>query len=102
MQTKHFPYTKLKSELRALIAQHIDLNSYDAFIFGSRATDLGDDRSDIDIGIEGNLPISISKLAGIRQDLKNLPTLYSFDVVDFASVSENFKKTAKLSIDPLN
>ena len=102
MQTQHYPYSQLKADLRGLVAKHIDLRNYQAFIFGSRATDRGNDRSDIDIGIEGKSPLSISKLSDIREDLDHLPTLYSFDVVDFATVSDNFKKTAKLSIDPLN
>lgn len=102
MQTQHYPYSQLKSELKELVGRHIDLQNYRAFIFGSRVTDYGDDRSDIDIGIEGKVPLSITKLAGIREDLENLPTLYSFDLVDFATVSDSFKKTAKISIDPLN
>lgn len=102
MQTQHYPYSLLKKDLRALVSKHIDLQNYQAFIFGSRATNRGNDRSDIDIGIEGKAPLSISKLASIREDLANLPTLYSFDVVDFATVSDSFKKTAKSAIDPLN
>jgi predicted nucleotidyltransferase len=102
MQTQHYPYPLLKQDLRDLVGRHIDLHNYRAFIFGSRATSRGNDRSDIDIGIEGATPLSISKLANIREDLENLPTLYSFDVVDFATVSDSFKKTAKSTIDPLN
>ncbi|MFH1244095.1 MAG: nucleotidyltransferase domain-containing protein [bacterium] len=102
MQTQHYPYSKLKSELRDLMGKHLDLHHYRTFIFGSRTTDQGSDRSDIDIGIEGQAPLSVTKLANIREDLENFPTLYSFDVVDFATVSDQFKKTAKLRIDPLN
>jgi len=102
MQTQHYPYTQLKSTLRQVVGKHIDLHNYQAFIFGSRATNKGNDRSDIDIGIEGHSPVSTVKLANIREDLENLPTLYTFDVVDFSTVSDNFKKNAKLAIDPLN
>ena len=102
MQTQNYPYDQLKSEIKQLVGKHLDLRHHRAFIFGSRATNLGNDRSDIDIGIEGQTPISITKLASIREDLERLPTLYSFDVVDFSTVSDSFKKTAKLAIDPLN
>ncbi|MFH2085343.1 MAG: nucleotidyltransferase domain-containing protein [bacterium] len=102
MQTQGYPYSQLKAELRQVVGKHIDLQNYQAFIFGSRTNDQGDDRSDIDIGIEGQSPLSVTKLANLREDLDNLPTLYSFDVVDFSTVSDSFKKTAKLAIDPLN
>lgn len=102
MQTQNYPYNQLKDELRQVVGRHINLQDYRAFIFGSRATNKGSDRSDIDIGIEGHIPLSITQLSSIREDLENLPILYSFDVVDFSTVSDSFKKTAKLAVDPLN
>lgn len=98
MQTVHYPYTKLKTDLYTIASKHLDLSKYKLFIFGSRATDTGDDHSDIDIGIEGTQSVPLATLSSFHEDLENLPTLYTFDLVDFSTVTDSFKKTAKLKI----
>jgi len=99
MNLQHYPVEKLKEDLLAIVGSRLDLAQYRLFYFGSRVTNKGDDHSDIDIGIEGPAPVPAAILDGIREDLINLPTIYKMDLVDFASVSEDFKKVALAKIE---
>ncbi len=99
MNLQHYPVEKLKADLLAIVGRRLDLAKYRLFYFGSRVTNKGDDHSDIDIGIEGPAPVPAAILDGIREDLVNLPTIYKMDLVDFASVSEDFKKVALAKIE---
>lgn len=102
MRLAHYSQAKLNSELKKIISKHLDLNKYKLFYFGSRVTQKGDERSDIDIGISGLNPLDSELLANIREDIDKLPTLYSFDIVDFNNVSENFKNVALQKIEYIN
>ena len=77
-----------------IIGAHVDLSRYKIFVFGSRVSGKGDERSDIDIGIKGPQEIPLASMAKIREEVEELPILYKIDVVDFANVSEQFKKIA--------
>lgn len=57
------------------------------FIFGSEATGTPFRSSDIDIGLWGPEPIPAKTLENLREELESLPTLRTFDLVDFADVS---------------
>lgn len=88
----------IQKEIYSIIGRHLDLSKYRVFLFGSRATGKGDDRSDFDIGIEGDQSLPQSTLSKIKNDIDQLPTLYKVDVVDFACVSPQFQKVAKKHI----
>lgn len=92
----------IKHDIMGIIRKYLDLSRYDVFVFGSRASGKGDDRSDIDIGIEGAQPVDRAILGHIREDVVNLPTLYKIDVVDFVSASSQFREVAKQHIEYLN
>jgi len=62
----------------------------------------GNERSDIDIGIQGAKPISVSASSEIEEEIENLPILYKIDVVDFSKVSEKFKQVALEKIEYIN
>ena len=90
------------TETKLLLSKHLDLNHYHAFIFGSRATHTNRPYSDIDIGIEGNQPLppeTRSKILTAFED-SNLP--FFVDVVDFSTVTDQFKQIAKKHIITLN
>ena len=84
----------LRRAIKGSVAKFLDLNRYQLFIFGSEASGVADRCSDIDIGILGPQPISGAVMQHIRQDLETLRTLRPFDVVDFSSVDESFKREA--------
>ena len=65
------------------------------FIFGSRVTGKGNDRSDIDVGIEGEEEVPLVLMGKIKDEIEELPTLYKVDAVDFFQLSDKFKEVAK-------
>jgi predicted nucleotidyltransferase len=64
------------------------------FLFGSRAREICDEKSDIDIGILSDTSISGKQWMAIQEKLEQIPTLLKIDVVDFNTVDEGFKESA--------
>lgn len=91
----------LKKAIRDVLQANIDLQLYKPFYFGSRVQDNNTSRSDIDLGVLGPAPIPVRQKLDIIEALENLPTLYKIDLVDFATVSEQFKKEAMKFIEPI-
>ncbi len=101
MKLEHYPKEKLKREILDIVGRHLDLTNYRVFFFGSRVGGGHTDRSDIDVGIEGPSPIPLEKMARIRGDIEDLPTLYHIDVVDFRTVDESFREVAMKHVEAL-
>ncbi len=102
MRLEYYDEDTLKKELKKIIGRYLDLSKYAVFFFGSRVTGNGDDRSDIDVGIEGVHTVPSNKLWKIREDIESLPTLYKLDVVDFSNTSNSFREVAKSKIEYIN
>lgn len=98
---EYYPIKKLTQELKSIIAKHLDLGSYHLFFFGSRVMGKGNEKSDIDVGIEGKRPIPAKAFSKIKEEIENLPILYKIEIVDFANVSPDFKKVAKKKIETI-
>jgi predicted nucleotidyltransferase len=77
-----------------IIRRYLPDPAYKIFLFGSRARGIAHERSDIDIGMEGPLPVPYEILASIAAEIEESPTLYSVDVVDFKRVPEQFRAVA--------
>ncbi len=101
MRLEHYPPEKLARELLDIFGRHLDLTKYRAFFFGSRVTGMGNDRSDIDVGIEGPASVPNGTLATIREEVDALRTLYTIEVVDFTTTSDAFRRVAKERIESL-
>lgn len=99
MKLERYPVRKLKSEILSIMGKYLDLKTHKVFFFGSRVNGKSNDRSDIDIGILGPQRLPLSTLENIREEMKNLPTLYSIDVVDFQDASEDFRKIAMREVE---
>jgi uncharacterized protein len=69
-------------------------DEYQLFLFGSRAKDAHDEKSDIDIGIISDTRLTAKQILTIQDKLEQIPTLLKIDFVDFNSVGDEFKKTA--------
>ena len=89
----------LKKHIKEIAGRHLDLNKYKLFFFGSRVTNRGSEHSDIDVGILGNTSVPEKVLGQIKEDLEEAALLYSVDIVDFFSVSEQFKQVALQDIE---
>ncbi len=102
MKIEFYPEEKLKKEVLEIIGKHLDLEKYKVFFFGSRISGEADEKSDVDIGIEGPEKIPSSIMAEIREEIFNLPILYQVDVIDFTSADKDFRKIAGKNIEFIN
>lgn len=102
MRLEFYPVEKLKNEILELVGRYLDLNSYRIFFFGSRVEGKGNERSDIDVGIEGAEEVPYEIMARIRDDIENLPTLYKIEIVDFKKVSADFREVALQHVELIN
>lgn len=102
MKLEFYPEEKLKKEILDIIGKYLDLKKHKIFLFGSRVEGKGNERSDIDVGIEGKKPLPAGVLLDIQDGIENLPTLYKIEIVDFAAVDKVFKQVAKQRIELLN
>ncbi|MDP3764635.1 MAG: nucleotidyltransferase domain-containing protein [bacterium] len=101
MRLENYPSEKLKDQIIKIVGKHLDLSQYKVFFFGSRVSGGGDDRSDIDVGIDGLNPVPLGALLDIKDELDNLPVLYKIDVVDFKDISDQFRQVALEKIEEL-
>lgn len=101
MRLEFYSSEKLGQEIKDIVGKYLDLNQYQIFFFGSRVSGKGDERSDIDIGIEGPEKISLRTMSKIKEEVENMPILYKIDIVDFKSVSSDFYEIAIQNIEIL-
>jgi predicted nucleotidyltransferase len=99
MKLEYYPLKKLKKEIIDIVGKHLDLSAYRVFFFGSRVTGKGDERSDIDVGIEGPAAVPSRAMIEILWAIERLHTLYKIDVVDMRRVSPGFYRVAKEKIE---
>ncbi len=86
-----------------VVQQELLNSDFDLFIFGSQANKKELIAADIDLGIKANRPIALELLSRIKHLLNDeLPSLYTFDVVDFSKVDSNFAKIALQNIEYLH
>ncbi len=102
MKLKHYSSEKLKKEIREIIGKYLNLKKYEVFFFGSRITEEGRERSDIDVGIEGPKKISGDLKVKIEEEIKEIPTLYTIDIVDFKDVSSDFYNVARQKTESIS
>ena len=81
------------NQISSIVANELT-GDYQLFLFGSRAKDINDNKSDIDIGILSKTGITGRQLLAIQEQLEDIQTLLKIDLVDFNSVTDDFKQTA--------
>ncbi|MFQ5431138.1 MAG: nucleotidyltransferase family protein [Nitrospinota bacterium] len=102
MRLEHVSPVKLKKLILEIAGRHLDLTEYRLFFFGSRVSGTGNERSDIDIGIEGPEPLPAKLFADIVDEVEELPVLYKIEIVDFKKVSPDFREVALQYIEDIN
>ncbi len=65
---------------------------FQAKAFGSRVTGKAGPRSDLDLVLMTSEPLSLLKLAEIREAFSESELPFRVDVVDWAGISESFRK----------
>ena len=88
------PTTPDLEAIAAILRRHLPSGEYRAVLFGSRATGQARIGSDWDIGILGPQPLRSATMQAIRDELDELRTLHSFDVVDLTTVPDSFRAIA--------
>lgn len=95
MKLKFYSVEKLKREILEILGKYLDISEYKVFFFGSRAEGtLLNERSDIDVGIEGKEPIPARIWLDIQEDIERIPTLYKIEIVDFRRAADVFRQVA--------
>ncbi|EKE14798.1 MAG: DNA polymerase beta subunit [uncultured bacterium] len=93
---------KTKNIIKKIIFRFLDSQKNKVFIFGSHALGNAVKFSDIDIGIQSDKVIDLIELSAIEEVFEESDLPYKVEVVDFSTVSEQFKKVALEKIIPLN
>jgi len=92
---------RTEERIKEIIFKFLNLQEYQLFIFGSRATHQAEEFSDYDIGILGTKPLSLKTLGLIKEALEESDLHVRVDVIDFSLVSPEFKKVALSRIKKL-
>ena len=87
--------SEVLSDIRGVLtASSALLRGHRVVLFGSRATGTAKDRSDFDIGVDGDTPLALSSFYAIADKLESLRTLYRVDWVDLCRTSDLFRSEA--------
>ncbi len=90
-----------EKEIKNILQKFVDFKKYNVFVFGSRVKGKARKFSDYDVGVVGREPLGFKKIAQINEELEESDLPYRVDVVDFSTVSKNFKNTALSKIKKL-
>lgn len=85
-------------QVAGIVRRVIGDRAYRVFLFGSWASGEARRRSDIDIGIQGPRRVDPALMLEIREACEALPTLFTIEIVDFATVASNFRQEATARI----
>ena len=99
MKARNLSIQEIKLQIIQILEKYLDFSDYKVFFFGSRVTGTFKPESDIDVGIEGDLPLPGNIFEEIKEELDDIPTIHSIDLVDFKKVSKDFKKIALKKIE---
>lgn len=87
--------TEVLNDIQAVLTTSSDLlHGHRVVLFGSRAAGTAKERSDFDIGVDGDAPLSFSAFYAIADRLESLRTLYRIDWVDLCRTSALFRSEA--------
>lgn len=89
---------KYISLAKEIVLKYVPKNDYAVFLFGSRANGKSKRTSDIDIGVYGEIELPQMAKINLKDELEESSIPYYVDVIDFKTVSEDFKRIALQSI----
>lgn len=88
--------------VKEIILKRVPLDDYAVFLFGSRAVGNYHHKSDIDVGVWGEKPLSVITKLNLEEELEESIVPYKIDLIDFFGVSKEFKHYALEKIDIWN
>jgi predicted nucleotidyltransferase len=80
---------KILAEVAGIVKRH--LPHARVFLFGSRARGDARETSDFDIAVDAGSKISLGMIARIKDEIDELRTLKSIDIIDLNRVNPAFK-----------
>ena len=107
MKTGHYrtpinPEEAIKREIqRQLKIIGSEIKGYKVILFGSRAAGHAHSRSDFDVGVIGNQPISLKTFYRIEDLFEAINTLYTIDWVDLNRATPSFRREALKTMEVL-
>ena len=84
----------VEATIKTVVMKHIKPEESFVFLFGSRAGGYGRPNSDYDVGFYRGEKIPFKVIARIQDELEDYPIPVDIEIVDFAVVSDEFKKLA--------
>jgi predicted nucleotidyltransferase len=85
--------------VREILKRHVPDRA--VWAFGSRVAGTAKDTSDLDLAIAGDQPLDFGTLASLRDDFSDSNLPYRVDVVDWATVSEPFRRIIETARAPI-
>ncbi|MEI6514782.1 MAG: nucleotidyltransferase domain-containing protein [bacterium] len=87
--------TEVLNDIRGVLAASGDLlRGHRVVLFGSRAAGCERERSDFDIGVDGEAPLPLTAFYAVADKFESLRTLYRIDWVDLCRTSDGFRAEA--------
>lgn len=68
------------------------IGDYNVYAFGSRTKDTAKPFSDLDLVVMSDEPLSLAKMAQIKEAFAESDLVYKVDVSDWASLNEDFRE----------
>jgi predicted nucleotidyltransferase len=95
-----------ENQVKAMIKQQLHsakelLQGHKVLLYGSRAKGMARPKSDFDIGIWGDEPLSLGAFYKLEDMMEDLPTLYKIDLVDLNRTSAKFQERALRHVETL-
>jgi len=90
-KVKNYEIYNLVKQIVRIIRRYIPDKNYKIYLYGSWMKGNALPNSDIDIAIYGQTEVAALIMIKIKDEIENLPTLRSIDLIDLNLVSENFK-----------
>lgn len=89
-------------QIAKIVFDHLNPEENEVVIFGSRALDKNRPYSDVDICLKAKKPVPALVLSQLGEELENSDIPYMVDLVDYHSMSEQFRQVAMKKVISLN
>ena len=88
--------------VKKIVLDKIPKDKFNIFLFGSRARRKHRFAADIDIGVQGEIPLDQRVISTIKNEVDESIIPFKVDIIDFTDVSDDFKKVALEDIEIWN
>lgn len=86
--------------VREIVASYLPIDAQ-VFVFGSRAKSTNKKWADLDLAVDAGRPLTPREVLDLEDQFEDCDLSYRVDIVDLATISENFKANIKGDLLPL-